>query len=52
MERNERISFLILFCALILVKNKAATLDESIAMAPLFGRASLLAGELSSPGSA
>jgi len=52
MERNERTSFLILFCALILVKNDAATLDESMSMVPLFGRASLLTGELSSPGSA
>ena len=52
MEKNERISFLILFCALILVKNDAATMEESIAMVPLFGGAKLLAGELSSLGSA
>jgi hypothetical protein len=52
MEKTERISFLILFCALILVKNDAATMDESMAMVPFFGRARLLAGELSSPVSA
>ena len=48
MEKNEQISFLILFCALILVKNDAATMEESIAMIPLFGGAKLMAGELSS----
>ena len=52
MEKNERISFFILFCALILVKNDAATMEESIAIVPLFGGAKLLAGELSSSDSA
>ena len=52
MEKSEQISFLILFCALMLVRNDAATLEESLAIAPLIGGAKLLAGELSSSGSA
>ena len=52
MEKNERVSCLILFCALILVKNGAAAMDESIAVVPLFRGAKLLAGELCAPGSA
>lgn len=45
---DERISFLMLFCALILVKKGKATLEESVTIVPLFGGAKLLAGQLSS----
>ena len=52
MHNDERISFLMLFCALILVKRDKATMEESITIVPLFGGAKLLAGELSSSVSA
>ena len=46
--KEETISFLMLFCALILVKRDKATMEESITMVPLFGGAKLLAGQLAS----
>ena len=52
MHHDERISFLMLFCALILVKRDKATMEESITIVPLFGGAKLLASELSSSVSA
>ena len=44
--KEETTSFLMLFCALILVKKDKATMEESVTIVPLFGGAKLLAGEL------
>jgi len=52
MNNDERVSFLLLFCALILVKRDKATMEESLTIVPLFGGAKVLAEELSSPDSA
>lgn len=46
MKREERVSYVMLFCALMLVKNAKATLEESVGIVPLVGRAKHLAGEL------
>ena len=46
MRPEEKISFLMLFCALLLVRNTKATLSESLAIVPLVGNAERLAGEL------
>ena len=46
--KEESISFVMLFCALILVKKDKASLEDSITIVPLFGGAKLLAGELAS----
>ena len=43
---GDKLSFLMLFCTLILVKNARATMEESLAVAPLGGKAKFLAGEL------
>lgn len=40
------ISYLMLFCALILVKNSRATLEQSLSAVPLFGPARMLSGKL------
>ena len=45
---KESISFVMLFCALILVKKDKASLEDSVTIVPLFGGAKLLAGELAS----
>ena len=46
MKKNERESYMMLFCALLLVKNAKATLEESVKIVPLTGSAKSLAGEL------
>ena len=46
MKKEDRVSYMMLFCALMLVKNSRATLEESVAIVPLVGRAKHLAGEL------
>ncbi len=46
MKNNERESYMMLFCALLLVKNSKATLAESVKLVPLTGSAKSLAGEL------
>ena len=43
---EEKVSFLMLFCALILAKRDRASLEETIAVVPLAGGAKLLASEL------
>ncbi len=43
---DERASYVMLFCALMLVRNSKATLEESISILPLVGSAKHLAGEL------
>ena len=45
MER-ETLSYLVLFCAMIVAKGNRATLEEAMMIAPLAGNASLLAREL------
>ena len=46
MKREERVSYVMLFCALLLVRNSKATLEESMRIVPLVGSAKHLAGEL------
>ena len=46
MHREERVSYVMLFCALMLVKNSRATLEQSVSIVPLCGRAKHLAGKL------
>ncbi|MCH8268563.1 MAG: hypothetical protein IH846_13680 [Acidobacteria bacterium] len=44
--KEEQVSYMMLFCALLLVKNSRATLEQSLQVVPLAGRAKSLAGEL------
>jgi hypothetical protein len=44
--QEERVSYIMLFCALMLVRNSKATLEESMKLVPLEGSARQLAGEL------
>lgn len=46
MKRDERVSYVMLFCAFLLVRNSKATLAESMNLVPLRGSARHLAGEL------
>jgi len=46
MRREDRVSYVMLFCALMMVKKSKATLEESVTIVPLAGRARHLAGEL------
>lgn len=46
MKREDRMSYVMLFCALMLVRNSKATLSESMQVVPLAGSAKELAGEL------
>ncbi|MBI2820442.1 MAG: hypothetical protein HYX73_10730 [Acidobacteria bacterium] len=46
MKKEERQSYVMLFCALLLVKNSKATLEQSMSLVPLTGSAKHLAGEL------
>ena len=46
MKKEERESYMMLFCALLLVRNSKATLEESMRLVPLVGSAKNLAGEL------
>jgi hypothetical protein len=48
MKNEERQSYMMLFCALLLVRNSKATLEESVKLVPLVGSAKNLAGELAS----
>ena len=43
---NDRVCFLMLFCALLLVKNSQATLEQSLLVLPLEGKAGRLARSL------
>ena len=43
---EDKLSYLMLFCALILVKNTKATMEQSLAVVPLGAKAKFLAGEL------
>ena len=46
MKKEEHQSYMMLFCALLLVRNSKATLEESMKVVPLRGSAKHLAGEL------
>ncbi|MCH8268747.1 MAG: hypothetical protein IH846_14630 [Acidobacteria bacterium] len=43
---NEKTSYMMLFCALMLVRNSKATLEQSVRVAPLVGNAKCLADRL------
>ena len=43
---GEKVSYLMLFCTLMLVKNAKATLQESLALVPLGGKVKYLASQL------
>lgn len=45
-HQEEHLSYIMLFCALLLVRNAQATLKDSIGIVPLFGRTKHLAGEM------
>ena len=42
--QQEQVSYIMLFCALMLVKNSRATMEQSVTVVPLAGRAKSLAG--------
>ena len=44
--KQEQVSYIMLFCALMLVKNSRATLEQSVKVVPLVGKARYLAGEM------
>jgi hypothetical protein len=46
MNKAERQAYMMLFCALLLVRNSKATLEQSVKLVPLTGSAKSLAGEL------
>jgi hypothetical protein len=46
MKSEERQSYMMLFCALMLVRNAKATLEQSLKLVPLEGSAKHLAGQL------
>jgi hypothetical protein len=48
MNKEERQSYVMLFCALLLVRNSKATMEQSMNLVPLTGSAKHLAGELAS----
>ena len=46
MRHEDRVSYVMLFCALLLVKNSRASLEQSLALVPLSGGAKHLVGEI------
>lgn len=46
MQTENRVSYVMLFCALLLVKDGKATMEQSMTVVPLFGGAKNLAGAL------
>ena len=50
MKQEERQSYMMLFCALLLVRNSKATLEQSMNLVPLSGSAKHLASELAGHG--
>lgn len=48
MRQEDRVSYVMLFCALMLVRNARATVDQSMSIVPLNGGAKRLAGEMAS----
>ena len=47
---EEKLAYLMLFCALMLVKNARVSMGELVAAIPFPGRAGYLAGKLASAG--
>ena len=43
---EEKLSYMMLFCALVLVSKTKATMEQSLAVVPLGGKAKYLASEL------
>ena len=50
--RKDRVAFLLLFCGMVLVKRRGASLSETMSMLPLSRRGRLLAGEMDHGGAA
>lgn len=48
MTNKEKLDYLMLFCSLIMVRNQKRTMEKIAPLAPLFGKAQLLAQELAS----
>jgi len=46
MRPEDRVSYVMLFCALMLVRNSRASLEQSVALVPLSGGAKHLVGEI------
>ena len=46
MGTDEQVSYIMLFCALMLVKNSKATMEQSLSIVPLAGKAKSLTGKL------
>ncbi len=49
MKPEEKLSYMMMFCSMLLVRNFKATFQESIGILPLEGSAKHLAGELANP---
>ena len=45
MRQDDRLSYVMLFCALLMVRNARATVEQSLEIVPLNGAAKRLAGE-------
>jgi len=50
--KEDRVAFLLLFCGMVLVKSRKASLTETMSMLPLSGRGRLLAMEMDRSGAA
>jgi hypothetical protein len=48
MRHDDRLSYVMLFCALMMVRNAHATVEQSLEAVPLKGAAKRLAGEMGS----
>jgi len=46
MRHDDRLSYVMLFCALMMVRNSQATVAQSLEVVPLNGSAKRLAGEI------
>ena len=46
MRPEDRVSYVMLFCALMLVRNSRASLEQSVALVPLSGGVKHLVGEI------
>ena len=50
MRHDDRVSYVMLFCALMMVRNAQATIGQSLEVVPLNGGAKRLAGEFANQG--
>ena len=48
--KEDRVAFLLLFCGMVLVKRRKASLAETMSVLPLYGRGRLLAIEMDRSG--